>query len=574
MPTNAIEISARPLVLFVVLILLASVYVWPIWLQNDLMDKITSIEVDLQEQSKRFDQFTVIEEIIKKQNAQDDRIQSFETVIQNQNNHLEKISVIEKIMVEQRDILNTALGHPVHMPSHWENELEGLEEQLFNPELWPQDASQSTQFLDELSALVSELKPLAEANYFPRLAPLRWAAIAFEAMHREPKSDEGPFALAERLRAIVDAKPTGIDSTLETRLRKRAADHEEVAEEELIDTLIQRAQGYLDAAASSEHDSSPPDHGIDEVYDNLGIYVDHEYVDHEERKERINGLRTKLRKQILERDGRAQATALEERWAKTKELVADNASVYESTTSMILPEVTIARSTAALQGIGTSDYDGLLVEIQKAVEDIEGSERRDYQEWALREIMKFEGVLGEVIEEKGESMEEGNQSDVPSDQRSKERAEDQPEVTKEEGISDHIARLLDGGKEEIEKLRMAFSDVLDEDMTHEQYLKVRDAILDVFGKDLTPKQYLIIQNAMISYLLPIDRALLDLPVLKRYQREFDRSWDLLKGRDEQTCVAIAAALVKKRTFRDLQDDQPEAVLVEGGGLWTEVECGQ
>ena len=41
-----------------------------------------------------------------------------------------------------------------------------------------------------------------------------------------------------------------------------------------------------------------------------------------------------------------------------------------------------------------------------------------------------------------------------------------------------------------------------------------------------------VQEAMVTFLLPIDRTLLDLPILKRYQREFDSGWNRLEGRKE------------------------------------------
>ena len=515
MPTKAVEIGVRPLALILVLILLAAVFAWSVWSQSSLMDRINSIEAALQNQSNRFDDFVAV----------------------------------EKAIIEQRDILNTALGHvlPVKMSSRWENRLQRLENQLSKQEMWPQNANQSALFLRELSALVSELSPLAEANYFPRLAPVRWAAIAFEAMHQAPKPGEGPSYLADQLHAIVGAKPAGIYSDIGNRLLKRAKEHEKLAEKRLIDELIHQAEQYLDIHESSWHDSSRPDRRIGEVYDSLGLYKDHG-----ERKDKINALRSNLEEQMPIREMRAQATALKNRWTKTNELVANNAPAYETATNMLLREVTIARSTAALQGISTSDYDALVVEIQKVVEGIEGSVRRKYQEWALRKLIEFENALGD-IEEKGDRKEEEIQSDVSSDQRSRDKPKEEAKVTSEEGLREKFKGFLNKGERQIEKIAKSASDILTNDLTADQYQKIQDA--------------------MISYLLPIDRALLEFPVLKRYQREFNNGWKHLNGRDEQTCVAIAASLVKKRTLRDFQHNQPEAVLVEGGGLWIDTKCG-
>ena len=56
---------------------------------------------------------------------------------------------------------------------------------------------------------------------------------------------------------------------------------------------------------------------------------------------------------------------------------------------------------------------------------------------------------------------------------------------------------------------------------------------------------------MVAYLLPINGALLDLPVLKRYQREFEDGWKRLDGQEEQTKVAIGFCLNRKADSRQL-----------------------
>ena len=60
-----------------------------------------------------------------------------------------------------------------------------------------------------------------------------------------------------------------------------------------------------------------------------------------------------------------------------------------------------------------------------------------------------------------------------------------------------------------------------------------------------------VQEAMEAFLLPIDRTLLDLPILKRYQREFDSGWNRLDGRKEQTNLAIASSLTRKQNISSL-----------------------
>lgn len=81
--------------------------------------------------------------------------------------------------------------------------------------------------------------------------------------------------------------------------------------------------------------------------------------------------------------------------------------------------------------------------------------------------------------------------------------------------------------------------------------KIADALLNSSDDD----GYKEIQKAMVSHLLPIDLALLDLPVLKLYYREFDRGWALLDGRAEQHRVAKSSAVTPKKPLRTVLEDE-------------------
>ena len=431
--------------------------------------------------------------------------------IRYQDTQFERIFAIEAAISEQRDILHTALGHvlPVKMPSDWEEHLIALEDEASNPELWPTELEQSEQFVNRLAELISELSPLAEANYFVRLAPLRWSAVAFEAMHRNPGFEETLFGLAEQLRAIADATPAGMDSNLADRLRLRAEERETQAEELIVDEMLELARQYLSNPETGERDSSALDATIDEIYDTLSPYEDHP-----ERKEEINDVRAKLEFQILMRQAREQANDLSERWTTAKELAVDNAPVYETAANMLMGEVTVARITALLQGLDTSVYDPLSLEIQGAVDEIQDKGRRGYQEWALRQIKDFEDTRKEIEDRPREAYD--NEDD--------------------EGFCQYLPSLICGNWTE-EKNRE-------------------------------------IQEAMILYLLPIDHALLDLPVLNRYQREFNVGWERLEQQSAQTCVAIASAVITKRTMHNFGAHVPNAESAERSELWEAEECNQ
>ena len=65
-----------------------------------------------------------------------------------------------------------------------------------------------------------------------------------------------------------------------------------------------------------------------------------------------------------------------------------------------------------------------------------------------------------------------------------------------------------------------------------------------------------VRQAMVNDLLPINFALLDLPVQERFQQAFQTGWKRLDGREDQTAVAKASALtIKKSLGAFLRDEQ-------------------
>jgi hypothetical protein len=66
--------------------------------------------------------------------------------------------------------------------------------------------------------------------------------------------------------------------------------------------------------------------------------------------------------------------------------------------------------------------------------------------------------------------------------------------------------------------------------------------------------YQEVREAMLSYLLPIDLMLLDLPVQERYQKAFQNGWKKLDGRQEQTEVAEQTAVIVKRSLRTFLEE--------------------
>ena len=481
--------EARPIAWFLVLILVSAAYTWSVWIHKGLSDKFTSLETSIQEQGRRLEPIAAL---------------------------VDKVAALESAVLGQRGMLDHTLGHgvPVEMSDQWNTHLEMLENRLSEQASWPEQAGEAAEFLAAVSTLVSELSPLAEATYFARLARLRWSAVAFDALHREYDPEEVLFDQVEQLRAIADAKPEDVDTVLEEALLQRGEKLLLAAEESALTALVARADRLLDSpdalqgdpAATPHGDSSPAIDGIQDVYDGLGAYLDHA-THHAD----VEDLREELGRRLLEYEARERAAVLRVQWSRANELAGIHDDAYEAAARMLLGEVTGARAMIALSGLQTTAYDGLVAEIQAAVDEVQDGLRRAYQEWALRQLFAFEALREQI--ESGDAL----PSEVEPAQAEKQGTGPWPDVSD----------LMREGSEAFDRAKGV-----------------------IFG-DRSSRQAL--QNAMVIHLLPVDHLLLDLPVLKRYQRVYDAAWVDLEGHDEQTCVAIAATFVPKRALRDVGD---------------------
>ena len=345
------------------------------------------------------------------------------------------------------------------MPTEWESRLAELESKASSPELWPANLDEAEEFIDDLGRLIGGLSPLAEANYFPRLAELRWSAIAFEALNRElaesggSASDETLYGLVIQLRAIADERPERVDARLEQ------------PDSSLMDKLLERANELEDQDIDRRLDAARQLLG--DTCQSLGDGCQH----------------------------------LEHTVSDVEDPSINNAEIYE-----VLDYLNYYESARPARKREISSVRKILEDAMAALEaDTLDKPRREYQAWALEQIWAFEGAFDEI----------------KSDER----------VTIFNPIPDGI-RWTEG-------------------------------------------EYPRIQKAMISHLLPIDPTLLDLPVLKRYQSGFDVGWGVLDGQDgrkAQTCVAIASAIVPKRTFLNFAGYGPQPDRFDESEQWKRWEC--
>lgn len=120
---------------------------------------------------------------------------------------------------------------PVRLTSDDESRLRELERDLASTDRWPKDASQAEKFLERASVLIKAIPARAEAEYLPRLNPIRWASMAFVSLYpavdKRPAQDED---VAEELHRLANAKPDDGPNELTKRLR------------DMADTLLAAAQ--------------------------------------------------------------------------------------------------------------------------------------------------------------------------------------------------------------------------------------------------------------------------------------------------------------------------------------------
>lgn len=78
----------------------------------------------------------------------------------------------------------------------------------------------------------------------------------------------------------------------------------------------------------------------------------------------------------------------------------------------------------------------------------------------------------------------------------------------------------------------------------------------VYGEKWSDAEYNLVKDAIVNRLLPVNPALLDIPVNERYHKAFQRGWMKLENvedRDDQTYVAEQGVKVEKKSLASFED---------------------
>ncbi len=251
-------------------------------------------------------------------------------------------------------------------------------------------------------------------------------------------------------------------------------------------TARRRVKEAVEQAIRYVGDISADTTDIAGLYEFLGLYEkDNDHADVIDVD--ISELRKKLYEKIVIRQADDRASILRAQWKNVIAMAKDQPqpAVYEVATRTLFQQLMSTQAALVLEGIETPDYNELEKELRAAVETIE-SQAEERQALAIRD---YQGWALKGIK----------------------TFEDEYQAISEK--ADEAARALrrdDGGW------------------------------IDYYKE---------VQDAMIEHLLPINVALLDLPVQERYLQVFQTGWKKLDGRENQTSVAASSATTRKRPLR-------------------------
>ena len=206
----------------------------------------------------------------------------------------------------------------------------------------------------------------------------------------------------------------------------------------------------------------------------------------------VSDLRKKLYEKIVIRQANDRVSSLRAQWKNMKEMAKDQPqpAVYEVATRTLLQQLMSAQAALVLEGIETPVYNELQKELRAAVETIE-SQAEKRQAEAMRKYQRW---------------------------------------------------ALEG----IKAFETAFEAIKKKaDEEGSWWRRDNGGWIDYYKE---------VQDAMIKHLLPINVALLDLPVQERYLQAFQTGWKKLDGRENQTSVAEASAITLKKPLRDFLKD--------------------
>jgi hypothetical protein len=410
--------------------------------------------------------------------------------------------------------------------------LKRLEDVLASESACPKSADDADRLRAELQELVKKhLPPWAEEELLPRLNVVRWGVQAiWTARHNEDVPADRTAEVAEDCKSLLAAAPDGSPATLKALLQGRQNQLSKEAEKHRKQAALTLAEQALEGKA-----------------DAVSALAALQEWDKDEAAQKV---RDKLRGQLAEQEARKKVEVLRSTLAAARKLSSASqqqagiAKVHDAGFGLLLD---LRAETSPREEIA-QEVEKLLAECQelsrklaKQQEDAYAQKVREYQQWALKQLERLGDKPQSWYYDVALSDVNGHLKDFKNatEDRQWTFLRDFPEMK----------RLIE------EKLGVDLSDVNGDSLTPEQqrriWEKAHNSVLPGWNKDIDKEMaYWATRYAMVKFLLPINTSLLDPPVAQLYQKEFQRAWNKLEGREDQLEVAEQSAVVKKKGLED------------------------
>jgi hypothetical protein len=429
---------------------------------------------------------------------------------------------------QQTSILNRAVGKyiPIQVPADTEKGFERIEARLSAADQWPKTADEADRLQADVNQLVIGLPPWAEEQLLPRLNLVRWGVRCLW-LGCHTVTDDAAAGLAVEFQSLSTAAPAGASEALKEFTERQRAILQRRANEHAVRTARERAERARD--------------GKDDLLDAIQGLDD---LPHEALNEPLSKLRAELRARLLDGDTERKTKLLRASLSAAPELPTDALrqagvlKVTDAAASLLLdlktedpPRPQAIKSIQAL----ISDCDSKTKELLANERAVHEQKLRDYQKWALKQILDFSGDNGWHYD--------ATLPWINGHLRSFKDA-DQPRENWELFANFPTTKDL-----LTEKLGIDTSEFKGATLTAEQQRAIYQAAYARVGWKANIDQeiaYRTTRDGMVIFLLPINVSLLEPPVADLYQKAFRKGWEKLEGRPDQLHVAKQAAEVKKK----------------------------
>jgi len=418
------------------------------------------------------------------------------------------IADLKKACEKQSALLDRALGDH----DACDAELVKFQAILNDQISWPKTSEEANKLRERLVVFVKQMPPLAQEHFLPMLIPIRWSVEALGVANQNGGEEMGDRLIA--CEALLENAPDDAPEAIVHLLQ------------ELHNTAAAATQ--VEAVEMAEK-SLETGNGVEEAWSALETYTDDEIKSLRERlraklvdvqvKDRASGLRAQLDLALRSSDSTLRRVGV--------------TRVYEAVVSMKLDSLAQPTSADAVSKYldpVIHDAEAALTKLANVQQKADAKRLREYQRWALSQIQQCERWFYDLaiaeIKEKFSSFEEP-----------------------EESVTWELLRVLPDVRSLMaEKTNVEISGPV---LSPEQQAAIYKA---AYGKvswhHAEELAYRATRDATVKFLGPIDERYLDPPVLRLYNKAFERAWSKLEGRDEQMYIAEQAAQIVKRTPND------------------------